>query len=54
MINFHAAPGRNLSGTLTGRRQREDEKIAIVSNLAVRAAAGLGRRSVESFPRALP
>src|ERR1017187_2732444 len=53
VINLHASPGHDLGSTLAGRRQREDEKIPVIGDLAVGTAAGLGHRSVESLPRCL-
>src|SRR5664279_5987823 len=53
MIDFHAPPCRDLGGTLAGRRQCEDEKVSVISNLAVGTASRLGRCCVEGLPRAL-
>src|ERR1017187_5629744 len=46
-------PAAILAVPLRGRRQCEDEKVSVVSNLALGTASRLGRRCVEGLPRAL-
>src|SRR5437868_1793387 len=53
MVDLHSAPSSHLRRALARRWQGEDQKVAVVSNVPMRAIAGSRKGGFEGLARAL-
>src|SRR5215472_13087735 len=53
MVDLHSAPGNHLRSALARGGQGEDQEVAVISDLPVRAIASSRKADFESLARAL-